>query len=147
MWPVTPKISWISTRPPRRASRGALRQAWKLKPSRGLVRRTVSPISGAEHLERPLSGQIGAGAGVPGGVLVVEAVAGVLIDVDRDVGVGRLHRRLDRVGRDSGIQAAEVDDGRALRLQLGVGLDHAAVIAGRSRKPIELAGGEPREGA
>src|SRR5271155_1403394 len=115
MWAVTPKISWISTRPPRRASRVALRQAPKTKPSRGLVRRTVSPTSASEQLEGPLSGQLGAGVVVAGRILVVEAVPRVLVDVDRDARIGGLHRGLHIVGGDAVVQPAQVDDGRTLR--------------------------------
>ena len=96
-----------------------------------------------EVRERAVAGQRGGVRVVVGAVVAVEAVAGALIDVDRDVGVGGLD--LVHVGhRDARVLGAEVEHRRAVGRLADELDDLAAVIADRHVE-LQTARGKPGE--
>src|SRR5216684_1416100 len=84
-----------------------------------------------QEIRGPLPRHVAAVLVEAAALVAMEAVAGVLVDEDFDVGPLLLDD-LDVGHRDAGILLAEVKLGRALRLLVGKGDDAAAVIADRS---------------
>src|SRR5262249_40309430 len=79
-------------------------------------------------------------------LVAVEAVAGVLVDVDVAV-EALLLDDLDVAQRNALVLVAEMHLRRAARLLVREGDDPAAVVAHGGREPVEPAGGEERERA
>ena len=94
-----------------------------------------------------MAGEVGGLGVVALGALVVEAVAGAFVDVDRDVGVVLGDRRGHLVGGDAGVRAAQVDDDGGPGRLGGELLHQAAVVAGGRGDPVQAAGREPGQRA